>query len=66
MPIQWNAVKELLDAAAIEARTKDDVDQALEAYNNKVIEALQLMMATALVNGGVTTPNGPIAGGLIT
>jgi hypothetical protein len=61
MPIQWNAVKELL-MQQLSARTKDDVDQALEAYNNKSYRSFAVNDGYALVNGGgVTTPNGPIA-----
>jgi hypothetical protein len=45
--------KRIVDAAAIEARTKDDVDQALEAYNNKSYRSFAVNDATALVNGEV-------------
>lgn len=64
--INWSGVKSLLDEAATQSRGASSIDAAMNTYNAKVIEALQLMISTAKVNGGITTPNGPVTEAIIT
>ena len=67
--IDWAGVEAKLDEAATMARGESSIDSAMHVYNAKVIEALQLMISTAkvngtgVVNGGSCSPGGPIAGG---
>lgn len=67
--INWAGVKSLLDSAATLARSESSIDAAMNVYNAKVIEALQLMISTAKVNGSgvvnggaVPSGGGPVAG----
>lgn len=65
MAINWTGVKALLDQAATESRTKPTIDEAMDTYNQKVVEALQLMISTAVVSGGTCTDGGPVAGAAV-
>lgn len=65
MAIDWGGVKAKLDEAATAARGEADIDAAMNVYNAAVVEALQLMVSTALVNGGTCAPNGPVAAATI-
>lgn len=65
MAIDWGGVKALLDDAATSAREEADIDAAMNVYNAKVVEALQLMINTASVDGGTCSNGGPIAAGEI-
>jgi hypothetical protein len=51
MAIDWAGVEAKLDEAATQARGESTIDAAIHVYNTKVIEALQLMINTAKVNG---------------
>jgi len=64
--IDWTGVKSILDTASKEAREFETIDESMNYYNSKVVEALQLMISTAMVNGGNCPPNGPLAGAIIT
>lgn len=67
--VNWVDIKSKLDEAATSARQEVSINSAMNVYNAKIVEALQLAFSTAsvngvgVVNGGVCSPSGPIAGG---
>lgn len=63
--IDWEGVKNALDQAAVESRSRATIDDAMDTYNQRVVEALQLMISTAVVDGGVCTDGGPVAGAAV-
>jgi hypothetical protein len=63
MAIDWAGVEAKLDEAATQARGESTIDAAIHVYNTKVIEALQLMINTAKVNGTGVVNGGAVPSG---
>lgn len=63
MAINWAGVKSKLDDAATLARNESSIDAAMNVYNAKVIEALQLLISSAKVSGSAVVSGGAVPSG---
>ena len=64
--IDWALYTATITQGHIDARSATTIEAALAIQANAYTVALQIVIATASVNGGNCPPNGPLAGGIIT